>query len=185
MNLHRHDTEPSAWVRRFAHLVSQRARVLDLAAGGGRHTRFFAARGAHVTAVDRDAAALAALAAIDGVTTRAVDLESDPWPFADARFDAIVATNYLHRPLLAQLRGALAPAGVLLYETFAQGNEAHGRPSNPAFLLAAGELLALAAQAPPLIVVAFEQGLVRLPERLAVVQRLAAVGRAYLWPPPL
>lgn len=180
-----HDTEPSDWVRRFAHLVPQRARVLDVAAGSGRHARFFAARGAQVTAVDRDAAAMAALDGVEGVSARVADLEGAPWPLGDARFDAVVVTNYLHRPLLAQLRGALDCAGVLLYETFAQGNEAYGRPSNPAFLLAPGELLVWAAQPTPLIVVAFEQGLVRLPGRLAVMQRLAAVGSAYPRPPPL
>jgi SAM-dependent methyltransferase len=179
------DSEPCEWVRRFAHLVPTRARVLDVAAGGGRHARFFAARGAQVTAVDRDATAMAALERVDGITARVSDLEAAPWPFADARFDAIVVTNYLHRPLLAQLRGALDPAGVFLYDTFAQGNEAHGRPSNPAFLLAPGELLAWAGGPAPLIVVAFEQGLRRAPGRAAVVQRLAAVGSAYLWPPPL
>ena len=92
-------------------------------------------------------------------------------------------TNYLHRPLLAHLVAALAPDGALLYETFAAGNEAHGRPSNPAFLLAPGELLGIARDA--LTVVAFEQGLVRLGDRGAVVQRLAAVGRARSWPPTL
>jgi SAM-dependent methyltransferase len=128
---------------------------------------------------------LRALEGVERVVTRAADLESGPWPFADARFDAVVVTNYLHRPLLPMLRGALDPAGVLLYETFAQGNEAYGRPSNPAFLLAPGELLALTTQAQPLIVVAFEQGVARLADRAAVVQRVAAVGSAYPWPPSL
>lgn len=180
-----HDVAPSAWVTRFADLVPRRARVLDVASGSGRHARFFAARGAHVTAVDRDAQALASLSGIDGIASHVADLEAEPWPFADARFDAVVVTNYLHRPLLAQIRGALEPAGVLLYETFAQGNETYGRPSNPAFLLAPGELLALAALPPPLIVVAFEQGLAHGAGRVAVVQRLAAVGSAYPWPPAL
>jgi SAM-dependent methyltransferase len=185
MSDHPHDTEPSEWVRRFAHLVAHGARVLDVAAGSGRHARFLAGRGAKVVAVDRDAQAMRALEAVDGVTARVADLESGPWPFADARFDVIVVTNYLHRPLLPLLRGALEPAGVFLYETFAQGNEAFGRPSNPAFLLAPDELLTLVTQGPGLIVVAFEQGVARLPGRSAVVQRVAAVGSAYPWPPHL
>lgn len=180
-----HDVQPSDWVRRFARLIARDARVLDVASGAGRHARFLAARGARVTAVDRDAAALASLDGVERITTRVADLEAGPWPFADTRFDAIVVTNYLHRPLLPTLRGALGAAGLLLYETFAQGNEAHGRPSNPAFLLAPGELLAVANQAPPLIVIAFEQGMARMRGRTAVVQRLAAVGGAYPWPPPL
>ena len=179
---HAHAT-PSPWIVRFAHLVAPGARVLDVAAGHGRHARFFAQRGARVLAVDRDAAALAALADCAGVETRAVDLETGNWPLAGERFDAIVVVNYLHRPLFPHLVAGLADDGVLLYETFARGNEAYGRPANPDFLLERDELLQLAAGA--LTVVAFEQGLVPGTERGAVVQRLAAVGLARPWPPVL
>ena len=96
------------------------------------------------------------------------------------------SVNYLHRPLFAHLRAALAPDGVLLYETFAAGNEAYGRPANPDFLLRRDELLSLATAPPdPLTLVAFEQGLTGDGARRAVVQRLAAVGAARAWPPPL
>jgi len=183
---HVHDeAEPSAWVRRFAHLIAPGARVFDVAAGRGRHARFCATRGAHVLAVDRDADALAALQGVANVETRVADLESGPWPFADQLFDAILVVNYLHRALLPQLRGSLAPGGVLLYDTFAQGNELYGRPRNPAFLLAPGELLAFAAQPPALTVLAFEQGVVHRGEGTAVVQRLAAVASSFPWPPAL
>jgi len=183
---HAHDLDPSPWIARFAPLVPAGARVLDLASGGGRHARFFAARSAHVLAVDRDAQALAALNGIANIATRALDLESGAWPLAGERFDAIVVVNYLHRPLFGPLRHALAPDGVLLYETFALGNEAYGRPTNPDFLLCRDELLSLAALPPePMTVVAFEQGTTRGAARRAVVQRLAAVGRARPWPPLL
>jgi SAM-dependent methyltransferase len=172
---------PSAWITRFAPLVARGARVLDVACGRGRHTRLFAARGCRVLAIDRDAAALAALAEVAGVETRAVDLESGAWPLPGERFDAVVVVNYLHRPLFPHLLRALAADGVLLYETFAQGNEAHGRPSNPDFLLARDELLRRVGDA--LTVVAFEQGRVAAPGRDAVVERLAAIGPARAWPP--
>jgi SAM-dependent methyltransferase len=175
--------DPSPWIVRFAGLVARGATLLDVACGGGRHARFFAARGAHVTAVDRDGAALATLAGVAGVEVREADLEGGPWPFAGATFDAIVVVNYLHRPLFAPLLAALAPGGVLLYETFALGNEAFGRPSNPDFLLAPAELLELARGR--LQVVAFEQGRVDGAGRTAVVERLAAVGPARPWPPEL
>ena len=171
---------PSPWIVRFAPLVHDGARVLDLACGYGRHARYFAGRGAHVLAVDRDADALATLDGISGVTTLAADLEGAPWPLGGATFDAIVVVNYLHRPLLLPLLGTLALDGVLLYETFARGNEAYGRPANPAFLLEHGELLELARGR--LAVVAFEQGHVQDAEREAVVQRLAAVGPGRGWP---
>lgn len=175
--------DPSRWIARFAPLVRAGARVLDLACGQGRHVRFFAARGCDVLAVDRDRAALARLAGVSRVSTLEADLEGAPWPLAGSTFDAIVVVNYLHRPLFAPLLDALAPDGVLLYETFAAGNEAFGRPSNPAFLLRPAEILDVARGR--LAVVAFEQGHVRGAERDAVVQRLAAVGVARDWPAPL
>jgi SAM-dependent methyltransferase len=177
---------PSPWIVRFAHLVPAGATVLDLACGYGRHARYFASRGAHVLAVDSDAAALATLAGVPGIDIRRADVEGEPWPLGDRCFDAIVVSHYLHRPLFPHLRAALGSDGTLLYETFAQGNEVHGRPSNPDFLLRAGELVALAMAAPqPLTVVAFEQGQVELAGRPAVMQRIAAVGPARAWPPVL
>jgi SAM-dependent methyltransferase len=178
-----HSLEPSPWIVRYAHLVPHDARVLDLACGHGRHARFFAARGAAVLAVDRDAGALATLAGSRGVETRAVDLEAGPWPLGGERFDAIVVANYLHRPSIAPLIAALAPDGALLYETFAIGNEAFGRPSNPAFLLERDELAEVLRKR--MTIVAFEQGRSSERGRDAVVQRVAAVGSGRPWPPPL
>jgi len=174
---------PSPWIVRFAHLVAPGARVLDVACGNGRHARFFAARGARVIAVDRDAQAIAALAGVPDVEARVADLENEVWSFEGERFGAIVVANYLHRPLLPLMVDALADDGVLLYETFARGNEAFGRPSNPGFLLEPGELVDLALGR--LAIVAFEQGFVAGAQRDAVVQRLAAVGRSRAWPPIL
>jgi len=174
---------PSAWVRRHAALILPGARVLDLAAGRGRHARLLAALGHDVLAVDRDAAALASLAGVARVRTRTVDLESGPWPLAGERFGAIVVANYLHRPSFDAMLGALADDGVLVYETFAAGNETFGRPSNPDFLLAAGELLDRVRGR--LGVVAFEEGVVTREGGQAVVQRLAAVGPRHARPWPL
>jgi SAM-dependent methyltransferase len=169
---------PSGWVRRFAPLVPP-GEVLDLACGSGRHARLFAALGHPVLAVDRDPAALAA-AAGQGVTTLAYDLEAvcATFPFGAGRFAGIVVTNYLHRPLMAQLLASLAPAGVLIYETFAVGNEAFGKPSNPAFLLRPGELLEQAAQG-GLRVIGYEHGRVERPKP-AVVQRICMAGPAFI-----
>jgi SAM-dependent methyltransferase len=174
--------DPSPWIVRFSQLVSEGARLLDLACGHGRHARYFATRGARVLAVDRDPVALAALAGVQGVETRAVDLETGPWPLEGETFDAIVVANYLHRPLFAPLLASLARDGTLLYETFANGNEAFGRPSNPDFLLREGELLERVSER--LRVVAFEQGEVALPKP-AVLQRICAVGPARRWPWPV
>lgn len=163
---------PSPWVARFAPLVPKGGRVLDLACGGGRHLRLFAGRGAQVTGVDIDLRGMADLDGVANVTLRSLDLENGaPWPADLTGFDAIIVTNYLHRPLLPDLVAALAPGGLLIYETFAMGNQRHGRPSSPAFLLRAGELLALARDR--LHVIAFEQGEVASP-KAAVLQRLCA-----------
>ncbi len=162
-----------AWVRQWAHLVAAGGAVLDVASGAGRHARFFASRGHPVTALDRDAAALDTLRDEPLVTTLAADLEGAAWPLADdARFAAIVVTNYLHRPLFPHFCAALAPGGVLVYETFAQGNERVGKPSNPAFLLAPGELLERVRG--QLRVVAFQDGFLAQP-RPAYVQRICAI----------
>lgn len=162
---------PSDWVRRWAPRVASGASVLDVACGGGRHARLFAGLGHPVDAVDRDAAAVAALAGVSGVTALCADIENGPWPYAGRRFGAVVVTHYLHRPLFPALIAALAPDGVLIYETFAQGNERYGRPSNPDFLLRRGELLQAAAG---LRIVAYEDLTVESPKP-AAVQRICAV----------
>jgi SAM-dependent methyltransferase len=163
----------SPWVQRYAPLVPGGA-VLDLACGNGRHARHLASLGHEVVAVDRDPAALVATAGL-GITTSAIDLEQEgaAWPFGPHRFAGIVVTNYLHRPLFAGMLASLAPNGVLIYETFADGNAQFGKPSNPAFLLQPGELLAIALQH-GLRVVAFEDGVITAP-KAAMVQRLCAV----------
>jgi SAM-dependent methyltransferase len=162
---------PSAWVERWAALIPE-GEVLDLACGSGRHARLLARRGHPVLALDRDAAALASIDGVPGVRTLRADLEDgSPWPLAGRRFAGVVVANYLHRPLFPRLIEAVGDGGVLIYETFAQGNESFGKPSNAAFLLRPGELLeAFGAE---LTVVAFEQGRALRPKP-AVVQRLCA-----------
>jgi SAM-dependent methyltransferase len=167
----------SPWLLRWAHLIPNGGRVLDLAAGSGRHTRWLAAHGFAVTAVDRDGAAMAALRGV--AETLVADLEGEPWPLPGRSFDAVLVTNYLWRPLLPAITAAVGPGGVLLYETFAAGNESVGRPARPDFLLARGELLVVAAG---LHVVAFEDGFLSDPDRF--VQRIAAVREVRAGPPP-
>ena len=169
-SLHHSGLRVSDWVRRWSHLVPAGSTVLDVACGSGRHTRWFHDRGCTVTAVDHDAAALQALHAV--ARTVAADLEGAPWPLPGARFGAVVVTNYLWRALWPDITGSLADSGVLIYETFAQGNASVGKPSNPDFLLKPGELLRVAA-VHGLQVVAYEDGFCTQPDRY--VQRLVAV----------
>ena len=159
----------SPWITAWTGLVSTGAAVLDVAAGNGRHTRFFAARGHRVTAVDRDVSGLVAAADIEVV---AADLEDgSPWPLAGRQFGAVIVTNYLHRPLFPHLFAALDPGGVLLYETFMAGNERFGKPSRPDFLLQDGELLERVRG--HFSVVAYEARMISEP-KMAMVQRIAA-----------
>ncbi len=162
--------DPSPWVVRFGARLGAGARVLDVACGHGRHARYLAGRGCRVTAVDVDPACGESLKHVSGVDFIAFDLEANAWPFSPSSFDAVVVVHYLHRPLLPRLAEALASNGLLLYETFAVGNERFGRPRNPDFLLRPRELLDAFTG---LRVLAFEDGIVSDPP--AAIQRLAAV----------
>jgi len=166
-------TDPAAspWVQRWSQLVPTDARVLDVACGSGRHVRWFAARGAVVTGVDRDAAATRPLSDVAEIVT--ADIEAGPWPFVDRHFDAVVVTNYLWRPRLPDIVASVAPSGVLICETFAIGNETVGKPANPDFLLRPGELLKAVNG---LRVVAFEDGFEAAHPRF--VQRIVAAREA-------
>lgn len=163
-----HGTEaPSPWIQRWSHLVPAGGAVLDVACGFGRHMRWFARRGHPVCGVDRAQDAIAAAAQVGEAVL--ADIENGPWPFPGRTFQGVVVTHYLWRPLLPAILDSVAPGGVLIYETFAQGNETVGKPSRPDFLLAPGELLDACAS---LHIVAYEDGFLDEPARF--VQRIAA-----------
>lgn len=169
---HPHTDAPSSWIARFADQVPTGGRVLDVACGSGRHSRLFLDLGHPVTAIDIDIGAMVALAGQPGLKLVAADLESgSPWALAGQTFAGVVVANYLYRPLLPRLVETVAPGGLLIYETFAMGNEQFGRPRNPDFLLNPGELLAVTAS--QLRIMAYEDLIVDEP-RPAAVQRIAA-----------
>lgn len=163
---------PSAWVKRWSHLVPAQGVVLDIACGQGRHMKWFSARGHPVTGIDRSAEAIAAVSHLGEALL--TDIENSPWPLAVGaevrRFDAVIVTNYLWRPLFPVIAQSVAAGGVLIFETFAAGNETVGKPSRPDFLLQPAELLHAFAE---LRVVAYEDGFLEQPPRF--VQRIAAV----------
>jgi len=163
--------QPSDWVQRWSHLVPTGASVLDVGCGSGRHMKWFAELGMHVTGIDRDPAAL--MSAKTFGSTCLADMEAQPWPLMThqlpSMFDLVVVTNYLWRPLFSTLLQSVSPNGLLLYETFAQGNATVGKPSNPAFLLTPGELL---QRCQGFRVIAYEDGTMTNPDRF--VQRIAA-----------
>ncbi len=160
---------PSPWVQRWVGWIRPGGAVLDVACGSGRHSRLLSRLGFEVDAVDR------APELFDrpppNVRLLGADLEGAAWPYAGRRFDGIVVANYLHRPLMPTLIESLERGGVLVYETFALGNERFGKPSNPAFLLQPGELLE--AVRGKLRVIAYEDLVIDDP-RPAAVQRLCA-----------
>jgi SAM-dependent methyltransferase len=164
-----HATEnPAAWVQRWSHLVPAGQPVLDVACGAGRHMRWLHDQGHPVVGVDRSPEAIAAVAELGEVLC--ADLENGPWPWPGRAFGGVVVTNYLWRPLFPALLQSVAAGGVLIYETFATGNETVGKPASPEFLLQPGELLRLCSE---LHVVAFEDGYLEQPARF--VQRIAVV----------
>ena len=154
-DISRVEMEPSPWVQRFADLIPKNGVVLDLACGTGRHARYLLSLDFRVLLLDRNITAVVDLAADEHAELIACDLEDGrPWPLGERTFDGVLVTNYLYRPLMKSIVSAVAPGGVLIYETFAHGNQAFGRPSNPDFLLQREELLNFAR--PQLQVVAFE-----------------------------
>ena len=163
--------QPAPWVEKFGNLPPKGGNVLDLACGNGRHTVFFREFGYSVTAVDRDVSGLQEPANYETVEA---DLENAPWPFPGRHFAGIVVVNYLHRPLFATLIDSLLPGGVLIYQTFAIGNEAYGRPRNPDFLLKENELLDVFSGR--LDMVEFWQGLVE-GDHPAVIQQICAINQ--------
>jgi len=168
---------PSPWITRWTHLLKAYADVLDVACGAGRHTQWFADHGHRVTGIDRDLSG--ALHLSSRATLVQADMESETWPLAVSgkprQFDAVIVTNYLWRPLMPILLQSLAPKGILLYETFTQGNETVGRPTRAEFLLRPGELLRYCED---FHVVAYEQGFLDEPQRF--VQRIVAVAKPEL-----
>ena len=168
MLLNHANAAPSDWVRRWAPLIRPGAAVLDLACGSGRHLSWLAAQGFRMTGVDRDAQAVQPLTATAEIIV--ADLENGPWPLTGRRFDGVVVTHYLWRPRWPQLLALLDEGGVLIYETFGDGQQTVGKPSRPDFLLQPGELL---SRCQGLHIVAYENGFLPSPERF--VQRIVAV----------
>ena len=180
-----HGTEPpSKWVERWSHLVKPHGTVLDVACGHGRHAYYFHQQNYFVTLLDRAQAAIESIAIEAHACEKVVaDIENGAWPLDGRQFDAVVVTNYLWRPLMATFLASLIPGGVLIYETFASGNETVGKPSRPDFLLQPGELLDVCKS---LRVVAYEDGFTDGPDGQTprFVQRIAAVRQGSANPPP-
>jgi SAM-dependent methyltransferase len=164
--------DASPWVKRFAPLIPFDGSVLDLACGAGRHATLLALLGHHVLAVDQDIGPIESLKSPQ-IKAQKENLEGALWPLAGLQFSGIVVTNYLYRPFLDQLPQMLYEGGILIYETFADGNAQFGKPSNPNFLLKPGELLSLAGRW-GLKVIAYEDIYLDRPKP-AMVQRICAV----------
>lgn len=162
---------PSSWVIKHAPLIRKGGQVLDLACGNGRHAIWLARHGYRVEAVDCDAQVVKEMLGMDNISVTVTDIEAGEWPITDQRYDGIVVSRYLYRPLLSTLAQMLNPGGVLIYETFMVGNERYGKPSNPDYLLLQDELLSFYATL--LKINSFEQGEEHNP-RPAVMQRICA-----------
>jgi len=164
---------PSEWVTRFATLISPGGKVLDLASGQGRHTKFLLKSGFKVTSLDANISGLEKIADKRRLEIVHADLENcQSWPLGQRRFSGLIVTNYLHRPLFPHIIASLGENGVLIYETFAMGNQNYGKPSNPEFLLKPGELLAEVFG--KLKIIAYEEGLNQTP-KMSVKQRICAI----------
>lgn len=170
---------PAGWVRRFIGGIKAGGDILDVACGAGRHMRLALEQGYRVTGIDIDVSKLDDLAERKDVSLIEADLEAGhPFPLRDLRYEGVIVTNYLWRPILPEIVGCVADDGLLIYETFSEGHERKGKPSNPDFLLKRNELLD--AVMDKLVVVAFEYGL-RPDKQPKIVQRVAACGPDHDW----
>ena len=174
------DLTASAWVTQHAPKIPRGGRVMDYACGHGRHTFWLASQGYEVLAIDQNQDALAAIAEKADqlglpVKTQVIDLEENNWSLAGSEhakaYDGLIVTNYLYRPFLPRLPELLKDHGVLIYETFAQGNEVFGKPSSPDFLLCPNELLGFGRN---MQILAYEDLEIHSPKR-ACIQRICAV----------
>tara|TARA_B100000686_G_C16751726_1_gene952950 strand:+ start:1455 stop:2126 length:672 start_codon:yes stop_codon:yes gene_type:complete len=167
---------PSSWLRRHSTLIPNSGLILDIAAGSGRHTQYLLDKDHAVVSIDKDVSHLAHIKN-SRLSIAKVDLEvPGSWPFKSAAFAGIIVTNYLHRPLFPHIIKALATGGLLVYETFAQGNQKFGKPTNPNYLLAPGELIRLTQE--HLHIVAYEDVTVSQPKS-ARIQRICASKRPH------
>ena len=165
--------KPSNWVEKYLEIIPKGGTVLDLACGSGRHTRLLLNTGRSVTALDRDVSKLEDLSNNNHLKIFKFDLEGNvPWPFNAESFDGIIVVNYLYRPLFPMIIDALAVNGVLIYQTFAIGNEKYGRPNNPDYLLKNNELLNEFGE--QLQVVKFDHGYIRRPSP-AIMQSICCI----------
>ncbi len=124
--------------------------ILDLACGKGRNSLPLLEHNLPVIFADRDGQALAAVAEqvshLSGDQQKLAEYwqvdfeEADTTPLAGKQFDAVLVFNYLHRPVLPAIREVIRPGGLIVYETFTVDQPDYGRPTNPDFLLAPGEL---------------------------------------------
>jgi SAM-dependent methyltransferase len=169
---HQSLAEPSPWVVKHLPLIKKGGRVLDLACGNGRHAIWIAQQGYQVDAIDRDVQAVSGMLDMDNINVQILDIEAGEWPGPGQKYDGIVVSRYLYRPLLTSLPEILNSGGVLIYETFMVGNERYGKPGNPNFLLSSNELLSV--YSPLLSIISFEQVEESNPKP-AVIQRICGL----------
>jgi len=133
-------TEPNAWLCEHAAQLPPRARVLCVADGEGRNSVWLAQQGHQVEAFDVSERAVAkarALAQRAGVEVAFQVTDCDAYPWAPARFDAVVAIFVqfadpaLRTRLFAHMAEALRPGGVLVLQGYTPRQLAYGTGGPP------------------------------------------------------
>ena len=112
-------SDPSRIVTKYWHKASP-GKALDIACGGGRNSLFLAQNGFTVDAVDVSTVAIGYLTG-QHANINALREDLDTWRIPPDHYDLIINIRFLDRNLFSQIQAGLKIGGLLIFESFLNG----------------------------------------------------------------